>query len=72
MLSVILPASNEEAYIGPCLAALFASHPVPGGAEVIVVANGCRDATAERARAMAWAAQKAGWGFQVLDLAQGG
>ena len=72
MLSVILPASNEEAYIGACLTALFASHPVPGGAEVIVVANGCRDATAERARAMAGTAQKAGWGFQVLDLAQGG
>jgi glycosyltransferase involved in cell wall biosynthesis len=46
VLSVILPASNEEAYIGPCLTALFASHPVPGGAEVVVVANGCRDATA--------------------------
>ncbi len=47
MLSVILPASNEEAWIGPCLSALLASDPVPGGAEVIVVANGCRDATAE-------------------------
>lgn len=72
MLSVIIPASNEEAYIGPCLTALFASHPIPGGAEVIVVANGCRDATAMRARAMADAAHVAGWGFQVLDLAQGG
>lgn len=72
MLSVIVPASNEEAYIGPCLTALFASTPVPGGAEVIVVANGCRDATAVRARALASAARAAGWGFQVLDLAQGG
>ncbi len=72
MLSVIVPASNEEAYIGPCLTALFASAPVPGGAEVVVVANGCRDATAARAQAMAGAAQAAGWGFQVLDLPQGG
>lgn len=72
MLSVIIPASNEEAYIGPCLTALLASTPVPGGAEVIVVANGCLDATADRARTMAGAAQKAGWGFQVLDLAQSG
>ena len=72
MLSVILPASNEETYIGPCLTALFASDPVPGGAEVIVVANGCHDATAARANDMAPAAQAAGWGFQVLDLAQGG
>lgn len=72
MLSVIIPASNEESYIGPCLTALFASTPVPGGAEVIVVANGCRDATATRAEAMAGVAQAAGWGFQVLNLAQGG
>lgn len=72
MLSVIIPASNEEAYITPCLTALFASHPVPGGAEAIVVANGCRDATAEKARAMAGVARAAGWGFRVLDLAKGG
>lgn len=71
MLSVILPASNEEAYIGACLTALFASDPVPGGAEV-VVANGCRDDTADRARAMAGAAKVAGWGFQVLERAEGG
>jgi hypothetical protein len=45
VLSVILPASIEEAQFDACLTALFASHPVPGGAEV-VVANGCRDATA--------------------------
>lgn len=72
MLSVILPASNEEAWIGPCLSALLASDPVPGGAEVIVVANGCRDATAEVARGFADRAEAAGWRFRVLDLAQGG
>jgi len=72
LLSVIIPAANEEGYIAACLAAVFASHPVAGGAEVVVVANGCRDATADRARAMARAAQVAGWGFQVLDLPQGG
>lgn len=72
MLSVIIPASNEEAFISPCLTALFASAPVPGGAEVVVVANGCRDATAARARDMQATAQAAGWGFTVLDLPQGG
>lgn len=72
MLSVIIPASNEADYIGACLTALFTSTPIPGGAEAIVVANGCRDATADRARAMADAARAAGWGFQVLDLVQGG
>ena len=68
MLSVILPASNEEAYIGACLTALLASAPVPGGAEVVVVANGCRDATAARAQAMQDQAKAAGWTLTVLDL----
>ncbi|HSF64090.1 MAG TPA: glycosyltransferase [Paracoccaceae bacterium] len=72
VLTVIVPASNEAAWIGGCLEALFASAPVPGGAECIVVANGCRDATAARARAMAGQAQAAGWGLTVLDLAPGG
>ncbi|WP_112308829.1 glycosyltransferase [Pseudogemmobacter bohemicus] len=67
-LSVIIPASNEEAWITPCLAAVFASHPVPGRAEVIVVANGCRDRTAELARAVP---VPPGWEMTVLDLAEG-
>jgi glycosyltransferase involved in cell wall biosynthesis len=72
MLSVIIPASNEEGYIADCLTALFASTPLPGAVEAVVVANGCRDATADRARSMMAAAQAAGWGLVVLDLAQGG
>ena len=72
MLSVIIPASNEETYIGACLTALFASDPVPGGAEAIVVANGCRDATAARAQEFAAQAAAKGWGFRVIDLAAGG
>lgn len=72
MLSVIIPASNEEGYIGPCLAALFASTPVPGGAEAIVVANGCRDRTAHVARSMVGAAETAGWNYRVIDREQGG
>lgn len=72
MLSVIIPASNEQDWIGPCLSALFASEPVPGGAEAIVVANGCHDATAEVARGFAGRAAAAGWTLHVLDLAEGG
>ena len=72
MLSVILPASNEEGWIGPCLDALLASDPPGMAAEVVVVANGCRDGTVAQARARAAAAQAAGWGLRVLDLPQGG
>lgn len=72
MLSVILPASNEEAWIGPCLDALLASDPPGTAAEVVVVANGCRDGTAAAARARAGAAVAAGWRLVVMELAQGG
>ena len=69
MLSVIIPASNEEAYIGPCLTALFTS-TTP--AECIVVANGCHDATAARAIALTPEANARGWALHVLNLPQGG
>ncbi|MEO5619782.1 MAG: glycosyltransferase [Cypionkella sp.] len=69
MLSVIIPASNEAGYIGACLTALFVSGVK---AEAIVVANGCRDTTAEVARSHAALAKAQGWSLTVLDLAQGG
>lgn len=68
MLSVILPASNEQDWIGPCLDALLASDPPGVSAEVIVVANACRDDTVAQARARAAQAAAAGWRLQVLDL----
>lgn len=71
-LSVILPASNEAEWIGDCLESLFASLPIAGGAEVIVVANGCKDATVARALSYESRARAAGWRMVVLDLAQGG
>jgi glycosyltransferase involved in cell wall biosynthesis len=47
-ISVIIPAHNEEAYLGTTLEALECqTHPAY---EVIVVANGCTDHTAEIAR----------------------
>lgn len=48
--SVIIPAHNEEASIGACLAALLGSAR-PGEFEIIVVCNGCSDGTASAARA---------------------
>lgn len=71
MLTVIIPASNEAGYIGPCLTALLASNAVQGS-EVIVVANGCRDDTAARARGFADMAAAKGWHLQVIDRPEGG
>lgn len=70
-LSVLVPASNEAAYIGPCLRALLASEPTGGAVEGIVIANGCTDDTAAQARALAPDFAARGWRLQVLELAQG-
>lgn len=49
MISVVVPAHNEEDVIERCLAALLCN-AAPGELEIIVVCNGCADRTAERAR----------------------
>jgi glycosyltransferase involved in cell wall biosynthesis len=51
MISVIIPAHNEERVIGRGVAALTGGS-APGELEVIVVCNGCRDRTAEVARGL--------------------
>ena len=48
--SVVVPAHDEASVIGRCLA--FVADLDPGEAEVVVVPNGCTDATAELARAV--------------------
>jgi glycosyltransferase involved in cell wall biosynthesis len=51
LISVVVPAHNEGPVIERCLAALLGGEPRPGEPEleVIVVCNGCRDDTAQRA-----------------------
>ncbi|WP_323782884.1 glycosyltransferase [Leisingera sp.] len=70
-VSVLIPAHDEAAYIAGCLQAVFASDPLPQGmtAEVLVLANGCRDETAALARAQR---PSAGWDLRVLELPEGG
>ena len=50
--SVVIPAHNEEQYIGKCLAAVCAAAEAvyPCRTEIIVVANRCTDRTADIAR----------------------
>jgi glycosyltransferase involved in cell wall biosynthesis len=68
MIAVLIPASNEEALIDRCLAAVLASDPVPAPVEVVVAANGCRDATVTKARAFTDRIAARGWSLTVLDL----
>lgn len=73
LVSVILPANNEANLIGPCLKALLASdwgYAQP--CEVIVVANGCTDDTADVARQFRMDFAQKGWRLGVLDLPDGG
>lgn len=72
MLSVIIPANNEEALVGACLDALFASDSTFCAIEVIVVANGCTDHTAKVAQSYKARAELRGWKLKVLDLVEGG
>lgn len=62
--TVIIPAYNEEAVIARCLTRLFEAAPPDHAMEVIVAANGCRDATVDAARGAAPQAQ-------VIDLPEG-
>ena len=66
--SVIIPAHDEAAYIGACLEALFASALEGATMQVIVVANGCKDATAQIAQDYA----QQGRNLEVIDTPQGG
>lgn len=59
--SVVIPAHDEATVLGRCLGA-FASDLEPGEAEVVVVANGCSDDTADRARSFG--------GVRVLEAAE--
>jgi hypothetical protein len=51
LFSVIVPARDEERYIGKCLDSIrLASAPFPGQVEVVVALNRCTDRTEEIAR----------------------
>ena len=60
--AIIIPAHNEEAVIGRCLATLLGDAE-PGEFQVVVACNGCGDATADIARH---------WGpdVQVLEITE--
>lgn len=70
MLSVIIPAHNEANYIGACLASVVAQELDPAnvdGVEVLVVANGCSDDTADLAQAKTPEFVSRGFGLRVME-----
>ncbi|SFJ56171.1 glycosyltransferase [Celeribacter neptunius] len=75
LLSIIIPANNEEGYIGPCLRALAVQDLTglpPQSVEVILAANACKDRTLEEAETERTALEAAGLELVVLDIATPG
>lgn len=75
-ISIIVPASNEAAIVGDALEALLASRlddeaGAPFPIEIVVVANGCTDNTAEVALSFAHRATERGWSLVCLDIPEG-
>lgn len=73
MLSIIIPACNEEDHIVRCLESiLYQRYIPPSELEIIVVANNCSDATVTRARSLADCFDMRGLRFKVLNISEGG
>jgi len=71
-LSVLIPASNEEALIGSCLDAVMKSVWLTDvRVEVIVVSNGSADRTTDVARAYKAGFEAKNWDLVVLDRKEG-
>ncbi len=51
-ITIVLPASNEAAYIGECLHALLRQDAASGPMRVVVSANACTDGTEDAVRQM--------------------
>ena len=71
LTSILIPAHNEAAYLGDCLAALLDTHYTPN-VEIIIVPNACTDITSEIARSFVPAFRARGWGLKVIGTQQPG
>lgn len=69
-ISIIIPASNESAYIRRCLSSVL-EQDFQDAAEIIVVANGCHDDTAGQAAKMAPQFEARGWQLLVIERSEG-
>lgn len=72
VLSVIIPANNEEAYIQACLRAVLEQDDSAGALEVVVAANACQDRTVELVMALREDFAARGHHLRCLDLPEPG
>ncbi len=72
ILSVIIAARNEEAYIGPCLQSLLDQDDSAGTVEVILAANACTDRTVDVAAAYRPGFDARGWSLVIVDVPRAG
>lgn len=70
MLSIIIPAYNEEADIAACLDALLAQ-TLESPVQVIVAANGCKDQTVPIAQSYASRFSEKAYEYAVLNIPEG-
>ena len=70
MLSIIIPAYNEESVIQDCLTSLL-KQTFEGNVEIIVSANGCCDHTAELAKNFDASFSQKGYDLVVLEAEKG-
>jgi glycosyltransferase involved in cell wall biosynthesis len=68
MVNVVIPAWNEQKVLPACLASVL-GQDYPGPMRLIVIANGCKDATAAVARSVVDAARRRGIEMIVIELA---
>lgn len=71
LITIVIPARDEADRLGGCLDALLAQD-CDEAVRIVVVANGCRDDTAQLARDRADALRERGHQIVVLNLAQAG
>ncbi len=71
MISVIVPANNEEAYIAACLEAILAQETARA-VEVVVAANGCTDRTLDIVLSYRMRFSERGWVLKLLDIEKPG
>lgn len=74
-VKLVVPCHNEAAVVRRCIASILGQGALRTGrldAEVVVVANGCTDDTAEIARSLAPRAATLGVGLTVIDTATRG